>query len=250
MTDTATGLFEAFVNSKASTPTDTDRQLMANATTACRVLLPGSQLRWAGSQFKHTAVAGSDLDWCLETPSPVTEAQRRDLRAHLERTLGRTVRVQSHVLRLPAVVAAPKIDIAFANAAFGSRPLPDPTDFAGKPARQAAARALKLWLRAGGMPRVPGWVLEALVVHLDLPAQTAGFPLFQRVTDWIELKATPAVIEGVLRPAAFPKWNPAWSPTLPGALTALQNAARALKNRRPAPAAWRTQADVECWVVG
>ena len=251
MTDSANGFFDAFVNSRAYKPTDADRKIMADATAACRAQIPGSQLRWAGSQFKSTAVVGSDLDWCMATPSPITEAQRRELRTHLEQALGRVVRVQSHVLRLPALGAAPKIDIAFANAAFGSRPLPDPTAFGAKPVRQLAARALKLWLRAGGMPRVPGWALEALVVHLDANGKaTAGLQLFQRVTDWLEQNSTPAVIEGVLRPAAFPKWNPQWSAPLPGSLTAMQNAVRALKCRRPAPADWRTVADVEPWLVG
>jgi hypothetical protein len=251
MTDTANGYFEAFVTSRASTPTAADRKTMADATAACRELLPGSQIRWAGSQFKSTAIAGSDLDWCMETQSPVTESQRRDLRAHLERTLGRVVRVQSHVLRLPAAGVSPKIDIAFANAAFGSRPLPNADAFGAKPARQSAARALKLWLRAGGMPRVPGWVLEALVVHLDAGVSAAtGLQLFQRTTDWLELKATPSVMEGVLRPAAFPKWNPQWSANLPGGLSALQNAVRAQKRRRPRPEEWRRPADVEPWLVG
>ncbi len=151
--------------------------------------------------------AQEDLDVCVESADPVTESHRRDLRSALQRDLGREARIQSHAIRLPAHGDYPKVDIAFANAAFGSRPLPDVTDFQAHRSRQFAARALKVWTRSGNLPWVAGWAVEALVVHLDhAPGSLSGLGLFTRLLEWLAEKATPGAVEGVLRPAAFPRW--------------------------------------------
>lgn len=205
----------------------------------------------AGSQRKGAAISGSDLDLCVESRDPVTERQRRDLRRALEAELRRPALVLSHAVRLPSHGGSAKVDIAFANAAFGSRPLPDPADFHNHRGRQLTVRALKVWTRSGGLPSVPGWAAEALVVHLDPSSGTlSGFGLFTRLVEWLADRATPMAIEGVLRPAAYPRWNPVWSTRLPGRLEALQNHVRALRRRRPRPEDWTSNADVERWLCG
>lgn len=245
------GYFEAYINQNAYSATPEDREVMALVTDVVRTALSGSQVRWAGSQRKATAIIGSDLDLCVETNLPVTEAQRRDLRSLLEKRLARPAQVLSHAIRLPAQAGRQKVDIAFSNATFGNRPLPDTLPFHNQRSRQAAARALKLWSRAGNLPYLPGWAAEALVVHLDAnPGTLTPLDLFLRIIEWLDEKATPAVIEGVLRPAAFPRWNPDWSPRLPGRLEALRNNARALRRRGPAPDTWRSADDVGRWLRG
>ena len=251
MTQREHGLFEAFVNAHAHRITSKDRELMGEITRLSRAILPGSQVRWAGSQRKGTAILESDLDLCLESREPVTEAMRRKLRTQLEEGMGRAARILSHVIRLPASDERPKVDLAFANAAFGSRPLPDPGPFHDQRSRQAAARAIKLWTRTEGLPRVPGWVVEAMVLHLDTPPRSMHqLELFLRIVGWIEEKATPSAIEGVLRPDAFPRWNPQWSSSLPGGLEALKNHARALRRRGDPPSGWKSADDVERWLYG
>ena len=248
--DRANGYFEAFINQHASRPSSDDAQLMAHLTRVIQRQLPGSQLRWAGSQRKGTAIVGSDLDMCVETPQPVTEAQRRELRVLVEKELGRPARIQSHALRLPAQPPSLKVDVAFTNAAFGSRPLPDLSEFQARPARQAAARAFKLWTRAGHLPRISGWALETIVVFRDEPPGAyRHLDLFLRVTDWLE-HVTAQAVEGVLRPAAFPRWDNAWSPGVAGRLEALRNHARALGRRQPQPDSWRSASDVGLWLLG
>ena len=245
------GLFEAYINTRAYRATAGDRALIASVTEVVGAVIPASQVRWAGSQRKGTAIAGSDLDVVVESRDPVTEAQRRTLRSQLEVQLGRQARVLSHAVRLPEYDGAPKVDVAFANAAFGSRPLPELAEYHNRPNRQAAARALKIWSRAGNLPFIAGWAVEALVVHLDSPPQNLPpLSLFLRIIGWLDEKATPAAIESVLRPAAFPRWNPDWSARLPGRLEALRNHARALRRRGEAADAWRTQDDVERWLCG
>ncbi len=245
------GLFESYVNSQSYRATAEDRALMAALQGFVSEVIPSSQVRWSGSQKKGTAIIGSDLDVIVESREPVTEAHRRALRSHLEPRLARPARVLSHVIRLPAHGTSAKVDIAFTNAAFGSRLLPDLTEYHNRPNRQAAARALKLWSRAGNLPFLPGWTVEALVVHLDASPQTlAPLPLFSRVIGWLADKATPTAIESVLRPAAHPRWNPDWSSKLPGRLEAIQNHARALQRRTAVPERWTSQVDVERWLRG
>ena len=244
----ANGFFEAFVNSRAYRASPEDRRLVDQLTRTARTVIPRSQVRWAGSQRKGTAIVGSDLDLCVESTDPVSERLRRDLRAALERALARPALVLSHAIRLPSHGPLVKVDIAFANAAFGSRPLPDTVPFHDRRARQAAARAIKLWSRSSPLPHLPGWVVEALVVHLDASTDMAPLDLFLRVVTWLDEKATHEAVEGVLRPAAFPCWNPAWSRRLPGRLQATRNQARALRSRRPAPEEWRSTEDVGRWL--
>lgn len=245
------GYFEAYINQRAYSTTAADHALMASVTDLARNVLPGSRIHWAGSQRKGTAIVGSDLDLCIETNAPVTEAQRRALREVLNQGLRRPATILSHALRLPAHVgppSLPKVDIAFANAAFGNRPLPDTAAFHARPSRQTAVRAIKCWARNGGLPYLSGWVVEALIVHLDAD-QTEHLPLelFLRVLDWLAERATPAVLEGVLRPAAFPRWDPKWSERLPGQVQAIADGARALR-KRARPEQWSNIGDVETWL--
>lgn len=244
----ASGYFEAFVNQRAERPGEDARRLMEAVTNSVRRVLTGAQVYWAGSQRKRTAVIGSDLDLCVECSISVTEAQRRELRTALERDLGRSATIHSHVIRLAPHQGAVKVDIAFANAAFGSRPLPDTAQFHDRRARQVVARAFKLWARTGKLPPISGWAIEALVVHLDSKPELLPLELFIRQLDWLIESATPAAVEGVLRPAAHPRWNPAWSSKLPGRLEALVNHARATKRRAPAPEEWRSPDDVGTWL--
>ncbi len=245
------GVFEAWVNGRAATPTAEDRALLVRVTTIAREVIPASQVRWAGSQRKGTAVVGSDLDLILESRDPVTEAQRRALRTALESGLRRPAAVRSHAVRLGATGDAPRLDLSFANAAFGSRTLPQLSDYHDQPRRQAVVRALKLWTRAGGLPFIPGWALEALVVHLDPPSRPrVPLSLFLHVVGWLEERATPAVIEGVLRPAASPQWHPIWSERLPGRLEALKNHARALRRRWDRIEEWQSPDDAGRWLTG
>jgi hypothetical protein len=248
MTDKSNGYFEAFVNSRATTVGVTEKALMTQVVPLVQRVVPRSQVRWAGSQRKGTAVMGSDLDMCVESTDPVTEALRRDLRAALEAGLGRPVHVRAHVVRVGATSGLPKLDIAFANAAFGSRPLPDLSEFKDQRGRQAAARALKLWTRGGGLPRIGGWAWEALVVHLDAPRGRGGLDLFQRIVGWLESTATPAALDGVLRHANQGRWNPVWSSGVPGTLEALRNHAKALRRRSPPPEGWKSPDDVGRWL--
>ena len=249
MSASANGHFVAYVNHQAPRRTADDRALMVRVRELVRVTVPSSQVNWAGSQRKGTAIAGSDLDMCVESRKPVTEGDRRRLRDALEEGLSRPVRVLSHALRMPAQGEAPKVDLAFANAAFGSRPLPDASEFEDRPPRQTAARALKLWLRSGGLPRVGGWAIEALVVGLDPPGKTRDpLELFLRIVAWLDERANPAAVEGILRPAAHPRWNPAWSTGLPGSLEAIGNHARRLRRRSPGPEQWSCPDDVEAWL--
>lgn len=247
----AVGFFDAFVNANAYRETPDDRALIAKVAEVSRSIVPGAQVRWAGSQRKRTDIVGSDLDMCLDSSTPVTEAQRRDLRKALEGTLSRAARVQSHVIRLPANGTHVKVDIAFANAAFGSRPPPDTTTFHNNPSRQCAARAIKLWTRRANLPPVPGWVVEALVIHLDAPAGAANsLDLFLRVVRWLDASASVRAFESILRPVASPRWNPEWSRTMPGRIEALRNHARALLTRKDGPDQWRNVGDAERWLRG
>ena len=102
MTDKSNGYFEAFVNSRATTVGVTEKALMTQVVPLVQRVVPRSQVRWAGSQRKGTAVMGSDLDMCVESTDPVTEALRRELRAALEAGLGRAVHVRAHVVRVAA----------------------------------------------------------------------------------------------------------------------------------------------------
>lgn len=245
----ANGFFEAFVNERAYRTNAEDRALAAQITAVVQATVVGGQVRWAGSQRKGTAVVGSDLDLCVESSEIITERQRRELRALLEKELTRPAVIQSHVVRLPAVEGRAKVDLAFTNAAFGSRPLPDTDAFHDNRARQASARAMKLWARGVRLPPLPGWVIEALVVHLDHgDADRLPIELFLRVITWLEERATVASLEGVLRPAAHPRWEPAWSERLPGRLEAVRNQAKALRGREPKPDAWRSVAEVGIWL--
>lgn len=244
----ANGYFEAFVNGHSSRPSADDRSLVEIVGRVVRAGLQGSQVRWAGSQRKGTAVEGSDLDLCVESSEPVTERQRRALRADLQRELGREVQVLSHALRVARFEGRPKVDVAFANAAFGSRPLPEPSEFHDRRARQTAVRAMKLWARWSRLPHLPGWSVEAVVVHLDQgPAERLPLELFLRLLDWLE-RATPSAVEAVLRPAAHPRWDAAWSDRLPGRLEAVSNQARALRSRDPTPERWQSPDDVGRWL--
>lgn len=242
------GYFENYVNGRATTLGTVERGLIAEVTKVVRVVIPGSEVHWAGSLRKGTGVVGSDLDMCVASNSPVDIATRRQLRVALADTLGREVRIQPHVIRVDAGGGVSKLDIAFANAAFGSRPLPAVEPFHNQRGRQAAARAMKLWTRGRPLPRISGWALEAIVVHQDQPGGRPALELFRRVASWLEVTAKPADIESVLRHANFGQWPAAWSAGVPGRLQALRNAATALRTRSPAPEAWRSPEDVGRWL--
>lgn len=242
------GMFQQFVNSQAARPDEHEKALMRSVQQVVDSTLEACQVRWAGSQRKRTAIKGSDLDMIIETSAPVTTGDRKRLRSALESSLGRPAIIRNHVIRLAVHGMSPRVDLAFANAAFGSRALPDVDEFHDQASRQLAARALKLWTRGDGFPPVPGWVTESLVVHLDPNRNAAsGLQLFLRIVDWLADSATPQALEGVLRPRASPAWNAAWSERLPGRLQQLRDRARRLRDGY-APETWRTTADVAAWL--
>ena len=251
MTAKPDGYFEASINRAAQGLTAADKAVMRAVSATVRRVISGSQVRWAGSQYKRIAVAGSDLDMCVESRDPVTEAQRRAVRTALEQDLARPTHILSHAVRLPQRGDIRKVDVAFANAAFGSRPLPDAAEFRDHRSRQLAARALKLWTRSNSIPSVSGWAAEALVVNMDhAPGSLSGLGLFLRVVEWLAERATPEAIEAVLRPAAFPRWNEDWSLKLPGRLEAVKNHSRSLLQKRPGCDDWRSPDDVDAWLTG
>ncbi len=244
----ADGYFTAYVNHHAARPGAGEKALMRTIREATDAVVPNSQLRWAGSQRKRTALAGSDLDMCLESRSPVTVAQRKTLRGAIAGLVTADVVIQSHVIRIRATGSTPRVDIAFANAAFGSRKLPDVEAFHGRPARQGAVRGLKLWTQQPGLPHVPGWAAEALVLEMDRgPHAGTALSLFVRTLDWLVDRASPQALEGVLRAATHPAWQPSWSKRLPGRLQALQDHGRRLRASRMGPETWKAAGDVGAW---
>ena len=207
------------------------------------------QVHRAGSQAKKTGLTGSDLDYCVMTNAQVTESRRRELARIVEREIGRPARVQWHVIRIAAGRVLPKADIAFANASFGDRALPDLADFKGQPKRQQAARALKAWARSHQFPWSKGWAMERFVVHLDSAARPQALDVALGVLDWLGNRANQSAVESVLRPHAEPEWSDEWSNRLPGRLQALSNEARRTLKRYQ-PDTWTSGADAGAWMTG
>jgi len=243
------GYFESYINANTATSSTRDGRLLATANDVARTVISGAEVRWAGSQHKSTDIVGSDMDLCVVTATPVTAQQRRQLFEALSRSTGRAGRVLSHAIRFDATTRDPKVDIAFARAEFGGRPMPDATAFSGFPKRQMAARAVKLWTRAGGLPRLSGWAVEAMIVAHDARPTAGELPLtfFDRVVDWYAGTPDVDAVVAVLRPLAQP-WRDEWMRVLPGQITAIANAARSLVRRRPERANWRSADDVGRWL--
>ena len=236
------GYFEAWTNGIAWRKSREDNAVIDTISRLVQEELRG-QTYLAGSQRKGTSIVGSDIDLCVMTRVPVTVAQRKQLAKRLAIALGRPARPGAHAIRIDDPSGGPHIDIAFANAEFGDRPLPDPEPFR-IPRRKQAARALKWWLRERRLPHVGGWAVEAIVVRMDQKVET-GAQLFLRILEWVRDRATPQAIESILRPAAQPRWYPAWSRAVPGRLEAIRNAARhQLRLDREV----YSVADVEAWL--
>lgn len=248
MSQRAAGYFQAYINQHAHQTDTADRRDMQRIRAICAMVLASPQVSWAGSVVKKTGVIGSDLDLSVSTSVAVTHNQRKQLARQLGQTLGRRVRIGSHAVRLPATGVRPGLDLSFTNAAFGDRPAVDAEPWRARPARQQAARAIKLWTRAGGLPALSGWTVEALVLHLDATEHPRGLDLFLHVVDWLADRATPQAVEGVLRAAAHPAWKPQWSSRLPGRLQALANASRNLRDSRHGPETWHSAAEVGRWL--
>lgn len=239
------GQFENWANQIAWRESVQDRQDMAALTELVQSTLQG-QIHWAGSQRKRTAIVGSDLDMCITTSMAVSVNQRRQFARAITKELGRQAQPRNHVIRLaPRENSGPHIDLAFANAEFGDRPLPDAEEFTQLPRRQHAARALKWWLRSGGMPHVGGWAIEALVVSLD-NNEASGWNVFLKVINWLGRPCTANEVESILKPRAQPCWVPAWSNRLPGRTAAIANQAR--RCIRTLPDNFTGVADIETWL--
>lgn len=240
------GYFEAWTNQIRER--HSDARLLEQLTRVMQREV-GGQVYRAGSQAKGTGIAGSDLDYCVMTNTPVSFAQRRALARSVESAVGRPTRVQYHVIRIAADYSLPKADIAFAHASFGERRLPDVADFKGQPQRQQAARALKAWARACHFPWTKGWALERFVVHLDSSTTPRdALTLTRGVLEWLAHQANQGAVESVLRAHAEPEWSEAWSDRLPGRLEAMRNAARQTL-RRYHPHAWYSAADAGRWLT-
>jgi hypothetical protein len=203
------------------------------------------QLHWAGSQRKSTAILGSDLDMCLETTEPITKIERKQFAKLIRGELGWDAHERTHVIRInPRVEGGVKLDIAFANAIFGSRPLPNTEEFHDNSRRQQAARALKWWLRSGGLPQVPGWAIESLVIGLD-GRVIQGCDLFLKIINWLARPCTANEVMSLLKPRAEP-WRSEWERKLPNTLQAISNQARRLQRKKPSSFASST--DIEQWL--
>jgi hypothetical protein len=248
----STGQFTQLTQSWAFTDGPEERREIEVVREAARKTLGPGDVQWSGAIAKRTAIIGSDLDIWVDTPSrPVTAADRRAfhdaLRAHFP---GRTVTVQSHVVRVAASATRPRVDISFGNALFGGRPRPVVSAFRDRPDRQEAARAMKIWLRRPGMPKVRGWVVEAFVLGADhSPTRKSGLELFLKLTRWLAESANPSAVESVLRPNTSP-WAADWSARLPGPLEAIRNEARRLLSRDLASRPLLSVTDAEAWLRG
>ncbi len=239
------GYFEAWVNSIAWSYSPEERADVARISTEVQKML-GGQVYLAGSQKKNTAIAGSDLDLCIETKEPVTVSQRRELARAITKNLSRQATPRSHVIRVIPGSDIVRIDIAFANAAFGNRKLPESTPFKEQK-RMHAARGLKAWLRAGGLPKVGGWAIEALVLELDHKSAASGWELFLKIMKWLDERSNPGALEGILRPYAHPEWHGEWSRKLPGRLQAIKQAAH--NKLRKMPESFASIQDVPRWLI-
>lgn len=245
------GFFEAFINENVQKLSASDRKIMQQVTVIIRETLKKeyqmtSQVHWAGSQRKNTSTIASDLDFCVETKEPINTSQRKKLRVELEKKLNRPVRILSHAIRIPEQRKNPKVDIAFSNAAFGSRPLPDKKPFKNNKARQMTVRALKIWGKSARLPRLSGWAVEALVIFFDSKNHKEPLGLFLNVVKWIET-CSPQSVESILRPHAKPKWDPKWSKPLAKRLESFRNGARALLRSKNGPMIWKSSKDVGRW---
>lgn len=242
---TMAGQFENWTNQIRWSESGEDRREMDLLNGLVQRQLRG-QIHWAGSQRKGTAIAGSDLDVCVETSASVSESDRRRLAQNIASLLGREAQPRYHVIRVaPRQGSSAHLDIAFSNATFGNRPLPNVEEFESNQARQQAARALKWWFRSGNLPRVRGWVIDGLVVSQDA-GETTSYGLFMKVVRWLADSCTPAEIESILRPRAVPGWMPEWSDPLDGQLQAIANQARRLV--RTLPARFSNAAAIEQWL--
>lgn len=243
------GHFTAYVNAKALTAGPEEGRLIQSIRETAAPLLGPGDVRWTGSLFKGTAIVGSDLDVWVDSAKAVTPALRRPFAEALGSRLLRPVSVQSHVVRVAADSAQPRVDVSFAKATFGARPAPDDQGFRSRPDRQQAARALKIWARAGGLPRVPGWVVEAFVLGADRQEKPLdGLGLFVKLLKWLADSATLSSVESILRPAAAPAWKPEWSRPLVGRIEAVRNAARATLARDLTLRPLRNASDVDDWL--
>lgn len=240
---TPQGLFENWANEIRIKRGPAAAQLMHTVTQVVQQMF-GGQVHWAGSRHKATAIEGSDLDMWVDTRKPVTLKERRALAARLQEVTRRTTTVRSHVVRVGASGALPKVDIAFGRGAFGTRSAPDGSDFHAQPARQQAARALKFWARGRNFRWASGWALERMVVHLDPNQNQAGLDLFLRVIEWLAERANPGAVEAILIKYTETDLR---RDQLGGRLEALKNDARRIR-RTYAPQAWSTTADVGRWL--
>lgn len=241
----SSGQFENWANQIRWKNSGEDKREMKLLTDLIHSEL-GGQIHWAGSQRKGTAIEGSDLDMCIETQTPVSASIRRKLARSITDTLKREAKPHSHVIRVkPRKGGSAKLDIAFANADFGSRPLPNVDEFRSQN-RQHATRALKWWLRSDGMPSgVKGWAIEGLVVQLDNNEAT-GYELFEKIIRWLARPCTFNDVESILRPRAEPEWRPEWSKRLPGQIQAISSQARRLV--RSLPENFSSPDDIERWL--
>lgn len=247
------GRFESFLNGRARTPSQDDKALVRQITDVVTGWSPHHEVRWAGSIRNGTAIRGSDLDLWVSPKSgaaaQISKVDRRHLADAMKRRLQREVQVRSHVIHIPGNRRTPGADVSFVDATFGGRPLPSRDQaFKGRPPRQGAARAIKLWAEEARLSEPPGWIVETLVLAVDDSAPAAhALDLFLTSLCWIT-ETTGTHLEELLRPHAHPRWDPAWSERLQGPLEAFQNDARRLLRAWSKGTSWRNDADVATWL--
>jgi hypothetical protein len=247
---TTRGLFEQYVNGQAARRTQRDGELIETIIDVARTIIAGAQVHWSGSQRKGTDVQSSDFDLCLCSTSPVSRAQRRQLAEALQAKLGRRTVVKSHAVRLQESQASARVDIAFNNAEFGNRPLADSAPFISNPARQIVSRALKLWNRRPHAPKLPGWVVEAIVLTVDTRNVVDPLALFDQVIDWLALDQPRSAILSMLSRYSQPAWNDSNdTPRLWGRVAAIRDDARHLQSARRERDHWTTVAQVGAWLT-
>lgn len=245
----AQGYFEAYCNEVAYVLTASDRSTIEQLTAVARLIWPGARTEWAGSLAKGTAITGADLDILVCTNTPVTTTERKSFAAEIRSRMSRDLRIGRHAVRIPAGTAEAGIDVAFDNAAFGSRARVDRAPWHERTARKQAVRAAKAWLRRGGLPKSSGWMIEELVLFRDAGgADRTGLEIFERVVQWLDESANASALESRLRPVAAPAWHPEWSQRLPGRLEAIRGAARQLRSSRNGPSTWQSKDDVARWM--
>jgi predicted nucleotidyltransferase len=249
------GQIENFINNKTYTITDEDKKLGIEIQ---KILtdITNKTLRydWAGSIARKTAVEGSDLDILIHIDDAIlTKPQRIKLSEKLKTRTDLSIKntiISSHSVTIERHKKRPTIDISFSGATFGSRQK-TLNEIQYKPGQKSAVKLMKLWIyHHPHLPKVKGWVIESLINSLNQQQhQLSTLQLFQKTLDWLIHGANVSSIESILRPLnQSGEWSAAWSSSLSGKLSALQNDARRIQRHDLTTAPLLDEAAVAAWL--